>query len=288
MNLVLLAGVLAVVAAACNPAAEPSTSSDAGRNGSSSTSITVAEDTVVGVVSAIVNGDTVQVIVGSEQITVRLAGVRAPHGEECYAAGAAADLAAIAGGSSVALVGDGEDAGMPVRYLIIEGDIPMLVNLELVAMGGAAALHGHDLAGDFLRVNDQAYASGKGMWGTFVCGQPDRGAPDRPQLRIEDVRPPAPPDPGSLGVINASYSEVALGGWTIRDVAGTPGFVFPSASVIPPGETTTVPVLCAPAVQPGPAVCFDDQMWAVGGTILIQDERGNVVDRFVYQPEDTP
>ncbi len=247
----------------------------------STTTIPLTEFTTIGEVSAVVNGDTVQLDVGNEQLVVRLQGVWAPHGEQCYAAEAASILASIAGGQSVGVVGETDDAdGTPLRYLIIDAEVPVLINLELVAAGGAAALHGHDLAGDFLRVNERAYASGKGMWGTFVCGQPEGSvAPDRPQIRIDQLIPPGGGEAGSVVVINQSYTQVDIGGWTISEVGMPTTFAFADGSTVPPGE------LIRPAVQcTGPAVCVRDELWTAGGTLLLRDALGNVVDRFVYEP----
>jgi endonuclease YncB( thermonuclease family) len=276
---------MALIATACSSGGGATTTTDA--ESTTSTGVTVPEDTEFGVVSGIISGDTVQVMIGEVPTRVRLLGIRAPQDDECYADEAALITAEVAAGRSVAVVGDQADAdGTPLRYLVLDEDVPVLVNVELVARGAAAALHGHELAGDFLRVNARAYASGRGMWGTFVCGQPEEGgAPDRPQLRIADVRPAGPAGAGSVDIVNASYTAIPIGGWTLRDVAATSTYTFDAGRQISAGETLTITMSCDEATS-GEAWCTAGDLFADGGnTLLIQDERGNVVERYVKELE---
>ena len=286
--------VVGLLGAACSTGSETSTTGEVVTGGSSSTSITIPEDTVSGIVTGVIDGETVQVMIGEERTVIRLAGIRAPRDEECYAAQASLAVSEVAAGRAVAVVGDAIDSnGTPLRYLIIDDDVPVLVNVELVDLGAAAALHDHELAGDFLRVNDRAYSSGKGMWGTFVCGHPDDGvSADRPQLRIEQIRRPAAGsvEPGAVDIVNESYTEVAIGGWTMRDAANTATFTFGPSTVLAPGDVLSVPMACDPEAADGQSWCVADDMWSAGSnTLIIQDELGNVVERQVHTIEkETP
>lgn len=284
-GLATTAVLVAVVGAACSNGAD--TSSTVDERIPTSSSITIPDSTEHGIVSGVVDGDTVQIMIGEEPKVVDLAGIRAPQGDECYAAEASLAVADVVAGRSVALVGDGTDAeGTPLRYLIIDEDVPILVNVELVDRGAAVALHGHELAGDFLRVNDAAYASGRGMWGTFVCGQPPQSvAPDRPQLRIETISTPGAgsQDPASVEIVNASYTEVAIGRWTMRDATNASSFTFSEGTVLAPGDTLTVMMSCE---SDSPAWCVDAAMWSAGGnTVIMADDLGNIVDRRVHEIE---
>lgn len=284
--LVALVAACAVVVAACSGADTTSTTAEPPDEGAATT-LTVPEDTVQGIVSGVVNGDTVEVTIGEEVETVRLTGIRAPQGSECYAAEASLTLSELAAGRSVALAGDGADGdGIALRYLVIEDEVPLLVNVEMVARGAAVALHGHELEGDFLRVNDAAYASGIGMWGTFVCGHIGESvSPDRPQLRIQQITAPVAgsADPASLELVNASYTSVAIGGWTLRDGAATSSFTFPAETAMAPGDTLTLSLTCSQQAT-GLAWCVDGDLWAAGGaTFLLQDQLGNVVERKVSE-----
>jgi len=276
---------VAVLATACSTATETSTTGD--EQSTSSTGIAIPDNTEHGIVSGVVDGDTVQVMIGDEPTVVHLAGIRAPAGDECYAPAASLAVAEIVAGRSVAVVGDATDtAGEPVRYLIIDGDVPLLVNVELVDRGAASALHGHELAGDFLRVNDQAFASGRGMWGTFVCGHPAQGvAPDRPQLRINAINVPVTGAAGaaSVEIVNASYTEVAVGGWTVRDATNKSSFAFPGGTVMAAGDALSVVMSCDDQAT-ALSWCTDEDMWSAGGnTVIMQDDLGNVVDRRVHE-----
>ena len=287
-GLVALLVLVGVVAASCTTGTEPTTTGD---EGTSSTSITVPDDTERGIVTGVINGDTLQVMIGSERRVIRLAGIRAPRDDECYAAEASRAVSEVAAGRTVAVVGGATDAdGTELRYLIIEGDVPILVNMELVDRGAAVALHGHELAGDFLRVNDRAYASGRGMWGTFVCGQPpDAVAADRPQLRIQAVRTSTGDSSASVVIVNASYTEVALDGWAIRDASNASRFTFPRGTVLASGDELNVAVTCESETASGLSWCADSSLWSAGGnTLIIQDERGNVVDLYVHETGATP
>jgi endonuclease YncB( thermonuclease family) len=285
---VVLVAAGAVLVGACSGA--ESTSTTAGPpDEAATTTLALTEDTVQGIVSAVVTGDTVEVTVGAEVETVRLTGIRAPQGTECYAAEASLALSDLVAGRSVALVGDGADGdGIALRYLVIEDEVPLLVNVEMVARGAAVALFGHELEGDFLRVNDAAYASGVGMWGTFACGHTgDSVSPDRPQLRIQQISVPATgsADPASIELVNASYTPVAIGGWTIRDGAATASFTFPAETVMAPGDTLTLELTCSQQAT-GLAWCVDgDLSAATGATFLLQDQLGNVVERKVLEPQ---
>ncbi len=288
-DLVALVMVIGIVVTSCSNGSSTTTNEANGTDGSS-TSITIPEDTEHGIVSGVVNGDTIEVLIGDESAVIRLAGIRSPQGGECYAAEASLAASELAAGRNVALVGDAVDGdGTPIRYMIIEGDIPVLINVELVVLGAAVALHGHELAGDFLRVNERAYASGNGMWGTFVCGHPEGGVfPDRPQLRIDAVHLP-PAGDASIDVVNQSYTEVAVGGWTLRDAANTSSFAFPASMVLAPGDVVSVALSCDAENAGGSAWCVDPDLWSAGGnTFIIQDEFGNVVERFVHEVPETP
>ncbi|MFB3098797.1 MAG: lamin tail domain-containing protein [Acidimicrobiia bacterium] len=283
--------VVATFVTACSTALESSTTGD--EQSTSSTGVTIPDDTQHGIVSGVVDGDTVQMTINEESMDVALAGVRAPQGEECYAEAARLALAQLTAGRSVAVWGTGTDEdGIPLRYLMIDDDDRIFVNLELVDLGAAAALHGHEFAGDFLRVNAGAYASGRGMWGTFACGHPEGGiTPDRPALRIDTVNIPDPAttERASVEIVNASYTEIAIGGWTMRDAGSPPGFTFPPRVVLTPGDVASVALDCAGDDDSGLAWCVDTDSWVANGTtIIVQDQQGNVIERHVYEVSATP
>ncbi len=290
----------ALIAAACTSApsieAETTTTTiitEASAPSTTQVTLPPDEDLVRGVVDGVLDGDTLQAIVDGRQVDVRLIGINAPEGDECYGDQARSDLASLVTGKTVVLTPDGPDAdeeGRLLRYVIIEQDPPILVNAELVSSGAAVPLHsGHSKQEDFLARGDRAYASGKGMWGTFVCGHPDDGvSPDRPQLRIDQINLASTDGTVDLTdewfrIVNQSYTSVAMGGWVVRDELNDRRLEMPSGQGVGAGKSLRVVTACGNSNSEALYWCSDAPIWSTGGnTIILKDRRGNVVDRRSY------
>jgi micrococcal nuclease len=268
-----------------------------GESSPSSTEVTLppAEEVVRGTVDGVIDGDTIQAVVDGQRIDIRLIGVDAPEGDECYGNESRTVLASLTIGQTVVLASDGPDtdsAGRALRYVLIEGDPAVLVNAVLVSSGAAVALHsGHLMEADFLARGDQAYASGNGMWGTFVCGHPEDGvSPDRPQLRIGDVSL-ATVDADELDlasewfqIVNQSYTSVDIAGWTVRDETGERRLEFPAGTSVSAGGALQVVTACGTNGGGILYWCSDSAIWsAAGNTIILQDQLENVVERHSYE-----
>jgi len=247
-----------------------------------------AEDVVRGTVDGVIDGNTLQAVVDGQQIDVRLIGINAPGGTECYGDRARTALASLVTGKTVVLTPDGPDTdaeGRALRYVIVEQDPPVLVNAELVSAGAAVPLHSdHSKEADFLARGDHAYASGKGMWGTFVCGHPDGGvSPDRPQLRINEIN--LAPTDGTVDlseewfqITNQSYTGVSMSGWTVRDELGDQRLDLSAG--LGAGKSLRVISACGSNGSEAVYWCADSPIWSTAGnTIILQDGLGNVVDR---------
>jgi len=301
-RIVAITAALAVILAACTsgPSIELETTTTTvapAKSTSSTTQVTLPpdEDVVRGTVDGVIDGDTLEAIVNGQQVEVRLIGINAPEGDECYGDDARTALASLVTGLTVVLAPDGTDSdadGRLLRYVIIEQDPPILVNAELVSSGAAVPVHsGHSKQTDFLARGDRAYASGKGMWGTFVCGHPADGfSPDRPQLRIEEINLLAATDgTGDLTdewfrIVNQSYTGVAMGGWIVRNEMDDRRLDFSSGVGVGAGKSLRVATGCGSGSSEVVYWCVDDAIWsAAGNTIIIQDALGNVVDRRPYE-----
>ena len=299
---VTAAVALAIIVAACTsgPTIDAETSTTTIPPASSvptTTQVTLPpdEDVVRGTVDGVLDGDTLQAVVDGQQVEIRLIGINAPEADECYGEASRTELASLVTGRTVVLTPDGPDSdadGRLLRYVILEQDPPVLVNAELVSTGAAVPLHTeHSRVEDFLARGDRAYASGKGMWGTFVCGHPSDGvSPDRPQVRIDEINL-APTgdtiDPGdeSFRIVNQSYTGVGLGGWTVRDETGDHRLTLPSGAGIGAGRTIMVVSGCGSSDSETIYWCSDTPVWSgAGNTIIFQDSMGNVVDRRPYEP----
>ena len=251
------------------------------------------DDTERAVVEGVLDGDSLRVILNGGSEEVRLRGINAPERDECFAEEARSALTNLVAGVEVAMLAGEEDRdgnGRLLRYVYIEGTAgPTLVNEALLRDGFAVAIqNGHELQAEFKDLENRSYASGIGMWATFACGQPEGGAPDRPQLRVADVSyDPAGDDTGSLDdewveIVNESYGTVNMSGWTVRDESSSNRFVLPSTSVNP-GNTLRIVTGCG---TDGGGIlhwCSDTPVWNNDGdTVILQDELGNTVDHWPY------
>lgn len=293
--------LIAIVVGACTSGPSigtdaPSETAPPEESSPSSSEVTLppADEVVRATVEGVIDGDTLQAAVNGQRVEIRLIGINAPEGDECHGDESRTALASLVTGQTVVLASDGPDsdsAGRALRYVLIEGDPAILVNAELISSGGAVPLHsGHVMEAEFLRRGDRAYASGNGMWGTFVCGHPDTGvSPDRPQLRIGDIGFAAveenefDPIQEWFEIVNQSYNTVDIIGWTVRNEAGDQRLEIPVGTTLSPGTTLRIVTGCGTNSSGILHWCSDSAIWSTGGnTIILQDRLGNVVERKVF------
>lgn len=134
-------------------------------------------------VERVVDGDTIDVLVGGRQETVRLIGIDAPESVaptrpvQCFGKEASQHLEAVLpAGTGVTLVRDVESRDVYQRLLgyVVRSHDGLFVNLELVAAGYAAALNyppNDHYASVLASAEADAVAAGRGLWGH--CGGPD-------------------------------------------------------------------------------------------------------------------
>ena len=158
-RLALLLLVLLLAVSACQllaPAVTPTPEATAGQ---------------AGLVTHIVDGDTIDVLIGGQEFRVRYIGVNTPERDEpCYADATDAN-AALVRGQSVTLVKDVRDTDVYDRLLryIYVGDV--FVNATLVEAGYAESVHyppdtAH--ADLFDQLAAEARADQRGCWPTGV------------------------------------------------------------------------------------------------------------------------
>ena len=295
---------LAIWLGACTSGPEIETTEDpttlpAGETSSSTTEITLpsAEEVERGTVDGVVDGDTLQAVVNGERVEIQLIGVNAPDAEDCYGAESRTELSTFVAGRTVVLAADGPDvdsAGLLLRYVILDSTPPVLVNAELVSSGAVIPTHSdHAQQEDFLSRGDRAYASGKGLWGTFVCGQAGDGAsPDRPQLRVGEISL-TPTGTGETDltkeqfqIVNQSYTAVDMSGWLVRNETGERYLEFPNGTSVAAGGSLNVVTGCGNASGDALYWCSETPVWSpASNTIILRDQLGNVVDRRPYKVE---
>ena len=134
-------------------------------------------------VERVVDGDTIVVLIGGHQETVRLIGIDTPESVaptrpvQCFGKEASLHLEAVLpAGTEITLVRDVEarDAYQRLLGYVVRSSDGLFVNLELVAAGYAAVLNypPNDHYADVLdRAEADAVAAGRGLWGQ--CGGPD-------------------------------------------------------------------------------------------------------------------
>ena len=134
-------------------------------------------------VERVVDGDTIDVMVGDRLETVRLIGIDTPESVaptrpvQCFGEEASLHLKAmLPAGTEITLVRDTEARDVYDRLLgyVVRSHDGLFVNLELVAAGYAAVLNlppNDHYAGVLARAEADAVAAGRGLWG--VCGGPD-------------------------------------------------------------------------------------------------------------------
>ena len=134
-------------------------------------------------VESVIDGDTIEVSMGSGSETVRLVGIDTPETvdpnrpEQCYGAEASDYLKSLLpAGTPVTLVLDIEardSFGRLLAYVMRSGD-EMFVNWEMVASGHASALFiepNRFYEGALSAAETRARSTGLGLWG--ACGGPD-------------------------------------------------------------------------------------------------------------------
>jgi endonuclease YncB( thermonuclease family) len=296
---------LALVATACNSrplapefAQSTTTPSTTIPSGSEQVSTTITlppiEDRVVGTVLSVVTGDTMTMAVNGSPTDVRLAGVTAPGLEECWGQESADRLAGLVAGKDLLLVAGNTDAdefGQLLRYAYLEtASGTEFINAIQVSEGGAVAVQGTGDEDAVLKsLEARAYQSGRGMWGSIVCGDADAIRADRPVVRVGSINyDPAGPDENALDeesvtFENEGYGRVDFTGWTLRDESATNRFTFPGGSVLSSGGKLTVVTGCNADADATIAWCADAPVWSNGGdTVIVSDSLGNAVIWFTY------
>lgn len=296
---------LVLVATACNsrplaPEFAQSTTSPSTTipSGSEQVSTTIAlppvEEQVVGTVQSVESGDTMKMIINGSPTVVRLTGVTAPTLDECWSQESTARLASLVTGRELLLVQGNTDAdefGQLVRYAYLEtASGTEFINAIQISEGNAVAVQGTgDQADELKSLEARAYQSGRGMWGSIVCGDEEAVSADRPVVRVGSINyDPTGPDENALDeesvtFENEGYGRVDFAGWTLRDESGTNRFVFPRGSVLASGDKLTVVTGCNASADATIAWCADAPVWSNGGdTVIVSDSLGNAVIWFTY------
>lgn len=281
-TLVMLAA-LAVVAAGCDATSAPTSSIDPATMAPAPDRPQLATVQTGTVVEAI-DGDSLLVDTGAEQVEVRLLGINTPEREECGAETATGTLASLAEGAEVTLSWDELDRfGRALGYV----DTGVDLAAALVETGQALALSDdHPRFADYAAAERAALAAGVGMWS--VRCEPSSSA----QVRIAALTfdPPGPDGDDRngevVGLRNDGNDSVDLTGWVLRDESSRWRFAFPTGFTLAGQSGVLVRTGCGDDSAEDLFWCATDPVWNNGGdTALLLDSGGNVVDRWLYGPK---
>jgi endonuclease YncB( thermonuclease family) len=305
---ILMITALTIVAAACTSTRplppefiETTTSTTTILLGEPGTTTTLTlppvEDREVGTVTEVTDGDTLSMLLDGQEVVVRLDGINAPELDECWGPEAAALLTTRLVDQQLVLV-EGEtnvdQFGRLLRYAYLETDKGAeFINATLVAEGNALAVqNGGPSQSDLKTLEARAYQSGKGMWGSLVCGDEEAIRADRPVVRVGEIQfDPPGPDDDALGdeyvtFVNEGYGRVSFSGWVLRDESSSNRLTFPNNTVLAPGDSVTVVTGCDGGPPESIKWCSDTPVWSNGGdTVIVSDTLGNAVIWFTYAGE---
>lgn len=278
----LLFVALPALLAACASSSQEGSAAAAQR--SPSTTANPSGDTAE--VAHIFDGDSLEVTIdGGSLVEVRLLGINAPEGSECFGDEAKRALEDRLTGTTITLVADNEESdqfGRVLRYVYVDG---VNVNLAMIATGNALAIQtGHSLNETFVGNSENAAAAGIGMWAADACRE---GA--LPSLDIVDYvfdpqgRDADDPNGEWVAIANQTATSVAMDGWTLRDESTQNRFRFPDEFALDPGAEVLIHSGCGNNSPSDLYWCAPDPVWSNGGdTIVLQGPAGTVVawDRY--------
>ncbi len=239
-------------------------------------------------VTRVVDGDTIRVQIGEEDVPVRLIGINAPEDGECYAAEASARLNELVLSKDVILSRDVSDVdryGRLLRYISLESGKD--VGATLVGEGLAIA---REYPPDTTRIQaydalqDEARIRGVGLWAADACGDSLPGI----AIRIDVHADAAGDDAENLNdewvrFTNIGVAAVELDGWSVADESASHRYTFNGLN-LEPGATATVFSGCGLETSSERYWCVQGSaVWNNNGdTVFLRDQSGNVVSSLSY------
>ncbi len=237
---------------------------------------------LTGELVGVVDGDTIEIQTDTRTVRIRLAGINAPEGGECYGDVARDHLGALIGGAVGAEVVGTDQFGRTLAYVWVRD---MLVNLDLVTRGLALAStpgEGEHHGSVILQAEDLAYQERLGLWSPEACGS-------GPLPRLEfvpaaSVTNPSGPDDRVLSaerivVVNRDTEPVDMEGWVLRDESSRHRYHFPRGILLGSGYVFVISS-DLPGWDPGGTPVWNN----TGDMALLLDPAGRIAARWRYSP----
>lgn len=248
----------------------------------------------------VTDGDSLRVEINGRQESIRLIGLNANEGGDCFGDEAGQFVDSVLSDGEFEVITPSTDPDDPawiddfdrlLRFVYVDGE---LLNYRLIVDGWAVARaqSDHPFTDRFEAAETEASAAGRGLWAADACGIATSAV-----IEIADYEPnaPGPDDENRNGewveLRNGGDSDASMGGWVLRDESTRHRFDFPEGFVLAPGAS--VRVFSGAENEPlsddyrGNALYWDDpagSVWNNGGdTIFVLDPSGNVVVSERYE-----
>ena len=240
-------------------------------------------DTAVpGVVSSVIDGDSLRVEVDGTRLEVRLAGINAPEADECHADRSRQYVTETVEGTVWIEVVGTDQFGRSLAGVWTESGF---LNEAIVAEGGALAMTDDtQWASDLIDAEETARGAGLGMWSPTACGE---------SVAIDiDIEMTAPDPPGPDNEVlddeivtlrNTGSATIDLTGFVLRDESSVNRLQLPNGTTIPSGGALEIASGCAP--RSGLGWCAHQAIWNNGGdSALLVSPGGTIVAHVRYAP----
>jgi micrococcal nuclease len=231
---------------------------------------------VIATVSSVADGDSFRAMAGGEEIEVRLVGINAPEGDECFGSESKEWLNQLIDGKDIGLALEAEPDQFD-RLLARAVIGTTYVNLDAVATGHALVVS--EAAVDraaWVEVEDAARLAGAGLWGEDICG----ASGPKASLEIVDIvyNKPGPVDVETVTIENTGDEPINLSDFTLRDESSTNRYAMPTEVLSPGARHVVVVTNCEPLHPLGPAWCVEEPVWNNGGdAAFLLDIYGRIV-----------
>lgn len=247
---------------------------------------TPSRDAVTAFVTRVPDGDSFDVRIEGDADEVRLIGLNANEGFECFGEEAGDYLRGLIEEREIQLEVSVErdDFGRLLAYAFVDG---RFVNQDLVMGGWAVARDqsGHRLASDFDALESVARADGLGLWAPDACGEASPG-----DMRIVELMANAPgpdnenPNGEWIDIANLGDVTVDLEGWIVKDESTRHRYEFGANSEVEPGQVIRLFSGCGEDQTGERYWCkVDDAVWNNSGdTAFLLDRNGSAVDTYPY------
>lgn len=232
------------------------------------------------------DGDSLRATSSEGDLEIRLLGLNAPEGDECFGDRSATTLEGLLDADELRLSPwppEIDDFGRTLGFIVADG---VFVNHELIVTGHAVARDqsDHEFAEAFEIAEEHASTNGLGLWASDACGE-DTGS----RFEFVEIVADAPgndqENPNGEWVIfeNVGDADANLTGWSLRDESTRHRYEFPDVNVAP-GQLVRVRTGCGTdEVGSGQIELFwcdpEPPVWNNGGdTAFLLDFNGSIAD----------